>query len=175
MIDDGVDNAPDLIFVPDKVIELFDEITASDAMDNDASALVYIGGYVAFSVGKKIKCSDCISRLSLSTNLQSEISPDISEYLKLIDHGGLKWPTLFTVDLCICTFLLFQLILEKVEDELLPHSNQRAFLMSCVAAYHGSELDFEEMCSAYKLSLGQLVKMCFRIMCNWQHLIEQLL
>ena len=104
--------------------------------------------------------------LSLSTNLQSEISPDISEYLKLIDHGGLKLPTLFTVDLCTCTFLLFQLILEKVEDELLPHSNQRAFLMSCVAAYHSSELDFEEMCSACKLSLGQLVKMCFRIMCN---------
>ena len=127
--------------------------------NSGASILVYIAGYVAISVRKKTMCQTCNCRLSHQPNLETEISPVISEYLKLVDRGGLKWPTKFTGNLCTGAYLSFREILVNYEKDFLRGSHQRQILVNCNYAYNGGKFDVDETCSC-TWSLGDLMKSC---------------
>jgi hypothetical protein len=102
---------------------LFESIANTDIGTNDASVLMYIAGYVSHPVGKKTFLLNFL--LSTANNLQYELPSDACEYLSLINRGGLKWPTEFTVALCSNTFMLFKEILLNHEPTFLNCANQR--------------------------------------------------
>ena len=97
--------------------------------DDDISVLTFIGGYVSGSVSKKCNCSVCSSRLLLDKEL-TELGITSSHYLKILDRGGLKCPTDFTINICTITFSVFQCLLNDLEQEVLLCSNQRNILTS---------------------------------------------
>ena len=62
----------------DSFPELFDQTFEDDSSQNDVAVL----GYVAFSVGKKLKCSSCICRLSKPNDMSCHMPDDVSQYLQ---------------------------------------------------------------------------------------------
>ena len=57
--------------------------------NEDVRVLMYIAGYIAHSVQKKLKCQACTSRLTLDKLLHFE-NNEKCDYLKVLDRGGLK-------------------------------------------------------------------------------------
>ena len=166
-----LDTAPDtaegneLVDIKEKFPSLFEQVSESEIGDHDASVLMYISGYVAFSVGKRLQCSFRMCRLSRASELDWEMSEDVSEYLTVVDRGGLKWPTDFTVNLCTNTYLLFRGMVSQHEKEFLECENQRATLMSCAYAFSARNHDEDETCSCSR-SLGSVMKLCLRSFSN---------
>ena len=68
-----------------------------DLQDKDVWVLVYIESYVAHTFKKELKCSVCASKLSSDKKLDAEITEDTYHYLRVLDRGGLKLPSEFTV------------------------------------------------------------------------------
>ena len=143
---------------------LLDDIMHLDVSNNDISILVYISGYVAFSVGKRLKCINCSCRLTTEQDLDVEIDPNSTQYLMLINRGGLKWPSQFTLTLCTNTFLIFQQILAKFEGTFLLSGNQRATLLNLSLAYNSDSL-YQEICSCNR-TMENIRTQCIRTMSN---------
>ena len=68
-----------------------------DLQDEDVRVLVYIESYVAHTFKKELECSVCALKLSSDKKLDTEITEDTYHYLRVLDRGGLKWPSEFTV------------------------------------------------------------------------------
>ena len=125
----------------------------------DESVMMYIAGYVAHVVRKRLKCDLCVSRISLDKVMEAEI-PEECQYLHSLDRGGLKWPTDFTLSVCIHTYQIFQALLNNFKTEFIQcTSNQRLALVRLSLNFQGTLVDVEECCPC-NTSVSQLLRMC---------------
>ena len=144
--------------------DIFENLNSSNIDSNDANVLVYIAGYVAHAVNKKVKCQYCSFYLHQDRDLNFEISESSSEYLNLLDRGGLKMPTCDLSTICTNTFLLFSNIISMHENEFCHCVNQKNALVNCSFKYH-SEMYKDESCIC-KRPLMKLVLLSIKVMSN---------
>ena len=147
-----------------KFMDICDDISEDTFNNDNASALIYVSGYVSFAVSKKVSCGYCVSRLSASKLLDIEFDENASAYINIIDRGGLKWPTDFVYSICVNTFMIFEQIISKLENEFLQHFNQKGVLMSCSYAYN-TEFHYDEVCSC-SISTHQLIRLIISVISN---------
>ena len=73
-------------------------VRRQDLIDRDVRVLVYIDSYVAHTVKKRLKCSVCASKLSFDQIFDAKMTENT--YLRVLDRGGLKWPSEFKMFSC---------------------------------------------------------------------------
>ena len=144
--------------------DLFDNIDANDLTSNDASVLVYVSGYIAFSVGKRIKCEQCSLHLCIKKDIDLEDPEKVYEYVRIIDRGGLKWPTDFLLTLCTNTFLIFKKLISLHEKKFIKFDSHREILMKCALEFNS--INFEDEECPCKRPLSKVMKFCLWSMSN---------
>ncbi|KAH9363538.1 hypothetical protein HPB48_005929 [Haemaphysalis longicornis] len=102
-----------------------DDITSGHS---DMDAIVYIAGYAAHSVSKKLSCSTCFSTLVFENR---EIEVKNTAMIANLTRGGLKFPQPWTVHMVLMTKLVAEKLSfgENVND-FLSCSNQRGVVTS---------------------------------------------
>jgi hypothetical protein len=165
-VDDTIDDVDELFKNSESFTAILDDMIDVEISEHNLPVLIYIAGYVANSVGRKLKCPSCICRLSKNSDLHCDFSPEIFDYLKSIDRGGLKWPSDFTLDVCSKAHLLFQEVVSKLEKEFLLCTNQRSVLVYCCVKFCSKSYDTENVCSSCSRSLIDVTKMMLRPMIN---------
>ncbi|KAH9374432.1 hypothetical protein HPB48_015727 [Haemaphysalis longicornis] len=91
-------------------------------------AIVYIAGYAAHSVSKKLSCSTCFSTLVVENR---EIEAENTAMIANLTRGGLKFPQPWTVPMVLMT----KLVAEKLSfgenaNDFLSCSKQRGVVNS---------------------------------------------
>ena len=138
-------------------------VDASCIDDSDLSILLFIGGYIAHSLGKQLKCQYCTNYLAQDKELLVE-NASAGNYLNLIDRGGLKWPTDFLLNICTNTFIIFCNLIRDFEVEFCKCSNQRDLLINCSLKYH--QPSFQNEYCVCERDLSSVVKRAIRVMSN---------
>ena len=126
------------------------------------NVLIYIAGYVARSVSKRVHCQYCACHLCLENDLNVELQS--SEYFNLLDRGGLKWPTNFVMTSCVNTYCIFEQLISKFEQSFCNHSRQKMLLTKLSLQFFSPLFENEE-CSCGK-SLHLLLNISIQVMCN---------
>ena len=119
------DNVPDELEDCSRFNSVFNSVSLADIHENDVNILIYISGYVAFSTSKKIDCNSCRCRIYSDRTLECDIPQNLSQYLELLDRGGLKWPTTFMFNLCASTYLIFQKNLQSLREHFLEMNDKK--------------------------------------------------
>lgn len=130
----------------------------------DENVLIYISGYVAHSIKKKVNCELCLSRISLDKIIEADF-PDNCQYLKILDRGGLKWPTDFTLSVCISTYQVFQALIGHFKNDFLQCNNQRQVLVKLALNFQTKSFDVNECCSCSR-SVNSLLRLCIWPLAN---------
>ena len=144
---------------------IFQAIHLEELSESDSNVLIFVSGYVAHIVKKKVLCRTCVCRLSLDSHLDSEFLENTSEYLKLVDRGGLKWPSPFTLSVCTDMFKMFKITIEYYEEALLTCTNQRKMLIDMGTEHLSHIFDLEELCPCGR-SVRSIVEHCLRCIIN---------
>ena len=122
----------------------FDSITDFSIMngelsEHDLDVMIFISGYVSHSVCGRLKCSMCSNRLCTRELLEVDPSTT-SQYFSVINRGGLKYSTSFSLSICSTVFNAFQKILKKFEEEFIKAFDQRNVLLKlCLNAVDDGE------------------------------------
>lgn len=121
----------------DTFSSIIEEYEMVEVSESNMMSLIYIAGYVARGVERGINCDKCRSLLSYDRPLECDNQcAETTVYLKILDRGGLKWPTDFVLRVTVCTFKVFQCLISiNYENEFLKIRNQRHALqcLSCDA------------------------------------------
>jgi hypothetical protein len=133
-------------------------------LDENKDTLIYIAGYVAYTVNKKLNCTLCKSRTNINKNVDFDEN-NLSEYVKCLDRGGLKYPSDFVLNICNITFKIFEKILEHKENEFIKIHNQKQIIMQISMELIGNSENFEEICPCSN-SLERITKLCVISMTN---------
>lgn len=149
--------------------DIIQESNSVDVSESNKMALIYIAGYAANSVVNSLKCENCKNMLcSEHTMTYDSQAPEVHVYLRIIDRGGLKWPSQFTFDVTACTFSVFQcLISETYEEEFLKVKNQRHLIQhlgSETCEYNNIGADYS-ICGC-EVSSGVLVRKIIKVISN---------
>lgn len=102
--------------------------------------LVYISGFVAFKVSKRLKCSLCCKLLQQDKFLSVDIEPDLSiatwlKYTQLLDRGGLKYPSQSLTALSLIAYLVVQVLISSdYEQKFLHSSNHKEIVIDTVTS-----------------------------------------
>ncbi|BFZ17374.1 hypothetical protein BsWGS_20413 [Bradybaena similaris] len=122
--------------------------------DGTVEVLVYISGFLAFRVSKKLKCSTCCKALQQDKGLIADIEPDLSivewlDYTCLLDRGGLRYPSQPLTVLTLIAYLVVQtLISAEYEHQFLNASNQKEIVVDTVAANFHQHFTDASSCTA---------------------------
>lgn len=113
---------------------VFCDITVTDADISNVSdtlpVIVYLAGYCAHIVHKKIKCNLCREKVSSDRQLLSE---DDFNLIKVTDRGGLLYPTEVITNAVVHTYIVVQkLISKKYEETFMKVGNQRHLVIKLV-------------------------------------------
>lgn len=155
------DHPTDSIAPFDNVLHYFHEY---EIVPHDMDVMVFIAGYVSYSVAGKLKCVLCTNRLSTSKNLNIDETSN-SNYLSLLNRGGLKWPTSFMLNVCVTVYKIFQCILNEFEDQFVRAHDQRNILLSiCLKALYSE--DMLELCPDCNASTEKIHIFSIRTMSN---------
>lgn len=125
---------------------------------DDENAMVFIAGYVVHSIKKKLKCPVCVSRVSLDEKLEGDV-PDNCQCLKILDRGGLKWPTDFTLSVCRSTYQVFEALISNFKEDFVQCNNQKEILVQLALNVQEKAFDMSECCPC-KVSVEKLLRMC---------------
>ena len=108
--------------------------------DGTVNVLVYISGFVAFRVSKRLKCSLCCKLLQQDKFLSVDIEPDLSiatwlKYTQLLDRGGLKYPSQSLTVLSLIAYLVVQVLISSdYEQKFLHSSNHKEIVIDTVTS-----------------------------------------
>lgn len=105
-----------------------------------------------------------VCKVSLDKTLEAEM-PENCEYLKILDRGGLKLPTDFTLSVCIQTYQIFQALIGNFKKDLFQCNNKREVLVKLALDFHGKFFDVNECCPC-STSINKLLWMCTWPMTN---------
>lgn len=148
----------------EKFKEVEDYLEGKSLTKDDENVMVFIAGYVAHSIKKKLKCQVCVSRTSLDEKLEADV-PDNCQYLKVLDRGGLKWPTDFTLSVCRSTYQMFEALIGNYNRDFVQCYNQREILVQLTLNVLEKAFDLSECCPC-QTSVEKLLRMCIWPMTN---------
>ena len=102
------------------ILEAEKKITRHFAMpDSDRNSIFYIAGCFAYQLSKHLSCIDCKlifvdnqARVSILDESDGPINSD-SEFLQLVNRGGLSIPTESVFDICSVAWMLYTRIMES--------------------------------------------------------------
>ena len=86
-------------------------------------------------------------------------------YLKILDRGGLKWPSEFTVSVCTSTYKMFQTLVGKYKESFFQSSNQRSVLVKLCLDYQENIDCSKEFCSC-GTPVDKVLSLCIWSMSN---------
>ena len=113
-------------------LSIIDECVDDTVEDRDLASLVFIAGYVAHKLLKKMPCQLCQLEFCTDKELLCEFGDGLVEsfrYIGILNRGGLKWPTQFLTDIVVNVFVLFnRLISASYEQKFLTLFNQKQVL-----------------------------------------------
>lgn len=149
----------------DQFVSTYEDIDSNCIEENDRNVLIYISGYVAHSVKRRTRCEACSLHLSVNKILLMDIPPQCTDYVNLLDRGGLQWPTDFVANVCFNTFLIFQNLIKDHEREFRQLSNQKNTLAKLSLDFnHGLYVDVN--CCSCRRTLFSLMSLCVQSMAN---------
>ena len=130
---------------------------------NETSVFIFIGGYVAHSVSKRLKFFMCSNYLSTNDDLEI-CSSSSSIYLFIINRGGLKKLSNFTYTICAVSYQIFTSFLNNYEEQFVNRVQEhRNILMELILR----TLDFDcEICPKCEIPTLAIVNMCYRTIIN---------
>ena len=128
-----------------KFKEVEDYLKEKSLTKDDENVMVYIAGYVAHNIKKKLKCQVCISRVSLDEKLEADVA-DNYQYLKFLDRGGLKWSTDFTLSVCSSTYQVFEALIGNFNRDFVQCNSQREILLHLALSVLENTFDVSECC-----------------------------
>ncbi|GBL99725.1 hypothetical protein AVEN_249759-1 [Araneus ventricosus] len=114
--------------VDEELYEVFDTTTDVEISPEEMPAFIYISGYVAKKVSQKLICDLCTSKFITTKGLKYEIDT-ACKYVSLLDRGGLKWPTKYTLEILVESYQIFnKLIRKEFEEKFLKANNHKQLL-----------------------------------------------
>ena len=129
--DDSNENDSELLSIE---IPSFSLDNLKELSETDRNTITYIGGYIAYNLGKGMSCVPCKQILTNSTSLVVENDTMIQEsdiaLLHLRDRGGLKCPSDFIFVMVAAAFLTFNSVKESEQQKNLFYTPQVASLLS---------------------------------------------
>lgn len=140
-----------------------DAVESVQVTDEQQKALVFVAGYAASKVVKKIQCPECQGQLCLNKQLQVEVTNDCYTYLSALDRGGLTWPSDQAVDILTTVYKMFQLLIgsKETEEKFLQCGNQRKVLTD-LAVRKLAELQLNNKCESCGTVVFELVRQCVK-------------
>lgn len=150
-----IENDPSIPF--QEILGNFD----SFALDIDESAKLYICGYAAHSVCKKIKCDLCMSFIRKSKGTYTE-----DEYFNFLQRGGLSVPQEILQFLFVHMCSIFENIVNhsKYSAMFLTSENQKVILINLTSLSVQNDFwfdDFNHFCDC-----GQNMTAIFNMLCS---------
>lgn len=149
--------------------DLFSDVLTSnyleeyEKMDNDSN--IYVCGYAAYSISKKIKCKYCI-KLILEDKGQNVIDNDYFNYLQ---RGGLVIPSDQTRFILYHMSAIFHYICDYKKINFMKSVNQKGILCSLtydsLSINDQSNISFGEICSCGASTISVFIYV-FSIMAN---------
>ncbi|GBN92749.1 hypothetical protein AVEN_151795-1 [Araneus ventricosus] len=152
--------------VDEEFYEVFDTTTDVEISPEEMPAFIYISGYVAKKVSQKLNCDLCTSQFITTKGLEYEIDT-ACKYVSLLDRGGLKWPTKYTLEILVESYQIFnKLIRKEFEKEFLKANNHKQLLEHLV--FEKMELlnSVPEVSCECKNNFVLIVKQCISISAN---------
>ncbi|GBM02894.1 Solute carrier family 35 member G1, partial [Araneus ventricosus] len=114
--------------VDEELYEVFDTTSDVEISPEEMPAFIYISGYVAKKVSQKLNCDLCTSKFITTKGLEYEINT-ACKYVSLLDRGGLKWPTKYTLEILVESYQIFnKLIRKEFEEKFLKANNHKQLL-----------------------------------------------
>lgn len=92
----------------------FDEFcyTLPQTTEFSQQIITYIAGYVVRTLGKTVKCNECISALNINKNHTS----DIFDFISFKDKGGLVYPSNDVIQICKVAEIEIREIINKSQN-----------------------------------------------------------
>ncbi|GBN26671.1 hypothetical protein AVEN_67963-1 [Araneus ventricosus] len=152
--------------VDEELYEVFDTTTDVEISPEETPAFIYISGYVARKVSQKLNCDFCTSKFITTKGLEYEIDT-ACKYVSLLDRGGLKWPTKYTLEILVESYQIFnKLIRKEFEEKFLKANNHKQLLEHLV--FEKMELlnSVPEVSCECKNNFVLIVKQCISISAN---------
>lgn len=164
--DHDVNEQEGQIIIPDLFLNLCSNISPSDMeniTDNIWPPLVYVAGYAAYAISKRLKCPYCTTYLK-------EVNDTSEEYYSLItenSRGGLCYPSESVIESVAYTYITLQKLL-TAEHDFLQQNNQADILrnVSFQVIYHDLQIDFFPGHNCLKHDEELLLKMLFKPISN---------
>ncbi|GBM96249.1 hypothetical protein AVEN_126711-1, partial [Araneus ventricosus] len=152
--------------IDEELYEVFDTTTDVEISPKEMPAFIYISGYVAKKVSQKLNCDLCTSKFITTKGLEYEIDT-ACKYVSLLDRGGLKWPTKYTLEILVESYQIFnKLIRKEFEEKFLKANNHKQLLEHLV--FEKMELlnSVPEVSCECKNNFVLIVKQCISISAN---------
>ncbi|GBM88223.1 hypothetical protein AVEN_206343-1 [Araneus ventricosus] len=152
--------------VDEELYEVFDTTTDVEISPEEMPAFIYISGYVAKKVSQKLNCDLCTSKFITTKGLEYEIDT-ACKYVSLLDRGGLKWPTKYTLEILVESYQIFnKLIRKEFEEKFLKANNHKQLLEHLI--FEKMELlnSVPEVSCECKNNFVLIVKQCISISAN---------
>lgn len=131
--DDTADDEVGTFNVPDslKMCYKVNDDDISSITDNEWPPLVYVAGYSAYSVLKKIKCEYCKTFLSSLESNEESSNIDFS-LISATSRGGLCYPGEEVVKIASYAYIIVKKLFSYKEDEFLKQNKQREILKTLI-------------------------------------------
>lgn len=105
--------------------------------------LTYVGGYCSYSVLKKIKCIECIEKLTLNSKVNLDENYNL---IKNLDQGGLKCPTQFVVNVVLYNYIFISKLYSEHESSLQKHNQRNIVACLTYNLLKSKEIILENVC-----------------------------
>lgn len=119
-------------------------------VQHEMSVITYLAGYCCYTILKNIKCDICKSGLVYDQQLVVEENYNL---INNLSRGGLSFPKDTAVRVVLISYILFNKLLEKYEDEFLSIHDKRDFVINFIFNYwqlHESENYSLNICGTHK-------------------------
>uniref|UniRef100_A0A0B7BS26 Uncharacterized protein n=3 Tax=Arion vulgaris TaxID=1028688 RepID=A0A0B7BS26_9EUPU len=120
-------------------------------VEGTEESLVYIAGYVSSKISRKTQCISCKALLQMEKTLTVDVQPEIAtDYIQLLDRGGLKYPSKLITLLTFVSYAAMQrLISPELEAKFLAckqHKKLLIHIVTCSIVKHCVD-EFSGMCA----------------------------
>ena len=99
----------------------------------DEQVLTYISGYVVHKFLTHEQCSACVNCFVCYRDLELSLDSDVNiSYIRTLDRGGLKYPTLLTLMFGYEVYCTVQMLISDKYENIFLHASQQKALVCCL-------------------------------------------
>ena len=123
------------------VMDIISEDIDSDGTHMDNNIIFYVAGFVAKSLKKQLKCTECSNALGSNEEISIpqtyNLPDDCDAFLNSINRGGLIKPSDIIFSLCIVSWKVYKLTMDNTDSKsyFLSCKSQRPVFVKCILIY----------------------------------------